>query len=576
MSNKTNKQLTLTLDGFRGIDATAGHADPSYAEDVRNFRILKDGSLQKRCGYRFLADLNAPITAHWAGTVGDRFRFYLVADRKVLFLNTDDGAVTQLGILPEESDHACFFFYLGILYLLDGVHVWEVREDKLVESAGYVPLIGKDWDNRYVGEFYEPKNVLTRRARISYVISDPPSIFMALDAPLQSVDGVMVNGETYSPESYYYDENFNTVNIMNLEAGDRVTIHVTYAEGNDDLLSQLMAASHYVTFGGANRNRLFLWDPSASGKLFCSSYVGQSELYASKEAYPDSGPLYFPVGSEFYVGEGRYAIRAAEPHYDCLLIFTDGELWIADDKTSGFEEFPTTVVNTRIGCAANGGAVLAENDMISVGKGTLWKWLNDTDRLLGRNAVRFSQAVDPLLTPEDFASMSLYYHPMLNELWMNIPLKKEILIYHLTWGQWYRFGEIDADSLFLTDRSFGFIKGGRIFLFDETMREDQIDKETRQAITAEYMGGITDFESERRKNLCRLTLRADTDGDPISVSFSGSGTADVALTLADPDHPHSLFRRRCHSGAFRHGQLKLTTSGTGRPVIHSLSLRAYT
>ena len=539
---------------------------------MRNFRIRKDGALEKRWGYRFLMDLKAPITAIWTGSIEGKFRFYAVAGQKIFSLNVEDRTAKEIGTLSEDVTHVCFFYYQDTLFLVDGKHIWDIRQDVPMEVQGYAPLIGKDWNNRSVGEFHEKRNLLTRRARISYIISDPPSIFMSLDAPLESVDAVYVNDQEYSAENYYYDASFQTVNIMNLSAGDRVTIYITYAEGNDTLREQLLSSTRSVLYGGANQNRVFLWGDEKSGKIFCSSYVDRAKRKESARAYSDSCALYFPDGSEFSVGKGGERVCAAQPNYDCLMIFSENDVWIANDTSSGFDEFPTTLVNARLGCASIGGATLAENDVISVGDGTIRKWLAGSDRFLERNAVRISQAIDPLLSPEDFTTMGLYYDQRQNELWLNVRNRQEIWVYHMTYQQWVCFEKIDADEIFDVDGMTAFLKGSKIYVFDPQMMLDGVSDTELNPIVAEYISEITDFGTEARKNLSHLTMHADTDGDPILVTFVGNGTPSVSRQLSDPKHDHTIFQRRFPSGGFRHGYVQIQTAGNGRPTIHSLTL----
>ena len=209
MSKQQTKQKpTLSFEGFGGVDRTQGHSNPACADEMLNFRICRDGSLQKRCGYRLLADVGAPIRSHWVGKIGSESACFVATDERVFSVDPISGEVSAVAPLPAKGQHAVFFFYLDSLYLLNGNRFYRLTKEKLSEVMGYVPLLGKDWDNRAVGEPFEPRNILTRKARVSYVISSPVSMFLQPPAEIESIEQVEVNGETIDPTRFEYDKNF--------------------------------------------------------------------------------------------------------------------------------------------------------------------------------------------------------------------------------------------------------------------------------------------------------------------------------------------------------------------------------
>lgn len=573
MSNqRTKSSPTLSFDGFGGVDKTRGHSDPASAAEILNFRVRKDGSLQKRCGYRLLADVGAPIRSHWSGKMGGQSYLFLSTDDTVLSVDPVSGELRTVAPLPTPSEAAVFFFYRNALYLLNGERFYRVTEDALTEVNGYVPLLGKDWNNRAVGEIYEPRNILTRRARISYIISSPVSMFLALPDELESVERVEINGEEIDPERYRYDTNFKTVNVTELNADDRVTIYVTFANGYPRLFRELCSCRFSTTFGGPTSNRLFFWGGEASTTMFSSAYVRQERVEEAQRYDPDCSPLYFPPGFEFTVGEGRHPVQGAQRHYDRLLIFTEGDTWIANSESSGLDDFPTFGINACIGCASPHGTALAENDPVTVGEYAVWQWSGETDRLSERNAIRLSDAIDPLLAPVDYLTAQLYYNRRENELWMNLPLRDEVWICQLGRRQWYRFGGIRADLFFDLGSDVAFLREDKVFVFDETLSADLETPTEEKPILASYVSTVSDFGTEEKKNLSRLTLRGDLGGATLTLTFSANGIEDVECVLSGRGGTHDVLERRLSSGSFRCGSVRITSEDDRRPVIHSLIL----
>jgi hypothetical protein len=134
----------------------------------------------------------------------------------------------------------------------------EIREDGASYPHGYVPLVGKDWSDGVVGEPYEARNLLTSRARISYLMSELPSSVICTDAPIGSIQAVIRNGEVLPESGYTVGSTRTTVTVKDSSAGDRITLYFTYRDSTDGV-SDLMSCTHAEVFGGAFGSRPFLW-----------------------------------------------------------------------------------------------------------------------------------------------------------------------------------------------------------------------------------------------------------------------------------------------------------------------------
>lgn len=574
MSNKkSSSKSSLSFRGFRGVDGRACQSDPPSAARLVNFFLRSDGSLEKRCGYRPFFDVGSPIRAIWMGTIQGEFCGYALLGETLYSINFSTSALTPLSIVDTLEGDACIFFYRGDLYLLDstGFYLW--KDGSLSRPLGYVPLVGKDWANNEIGPVYEPKNLLNPHGRISYLITDPPSIFLCANDKIKSVQAVYINGVPLSADSYTLDTDFNTVNVPNLVAGDRVVVHMTFDVDYSALLEELYSSLQVTSFGDAKSDRLFLWGGPQGNTVFCSSFVSEHQLKESKKHFPQSNELYFPEGFQFRVGSNPCNLLGAVRHFDRLLLLTDGETWMANSSSSGMEDFPVLCVNPQLGCSSLGGVTLAGNDPVSVDRSGIWLWSGDTEALNYQNARCLSREIEGFLSEEALSTASLLYDRNRDALWVLLPSRSEVWVHSFSPGGWSQFTGIEADRLVELDGAVGFLRGSVFYVFDPECKQDQNEDGEVREILAEYESNLLDFDSPSLKNLAAVVLRGDLDGGSILLTFSGNGLPAQSLTLTEPNGAtHSILRKRWSSGRFLYGAIGLIAAGEQRQVIHSLSL----
>ncbi len=574
---KQNKP-SVVFNGFGGIDSRAGHTDINHAKNIVNFRIGEDGSLEKRFGYRFLTDLGGTLRSFITGMINGTFRGYALTDNTLYAVDLTNGEKTVLGTVNTSVGPACLFFYSGTLFLMDGEAIYSYANGSFRSCVGYVPLIGKDWACNEAGEPYEPKNILNRHVRISYIVDDPPSPFLYTGSGVASIEAVYRNGILMDPENYAFDSFLNVIHITSTSyfAGDRLEVHFTYESGEEEEFARFVQNTDAILFGTSNNNRLFFWGPSQGSTMFCSAYVSQNDLKESQKHYPDSNELYIPEMFSFTVGDGSADIQGALRHYDRLLIFTDRDAWMASADASGREEFPSSGINSDIGCGSYRGIAMAQNSPITVGRNTVWRWTNETAEFSKCNAYSISRPIDSKIPPEAFASMSVYYNARYNELWLSRPHEGIIYICNLSSNNWYSYNGIYGDHFFDADGITGFLQGSKLFLLDPSLNEDHNENGESIPYSAYFESLPLDFGTEKKKNLSRLILSADFDGGELTVTVSAPNTADVVCSISDQqvgNDSHCIVDRRLNSGRFRHATLRIQADGSSRPVIHTMELQ---
>lgn len=564
---------------FGGIDARYSHTGGTASSaDVVNFRITPDGSLQKRCGFRRLLTAAAPVRAVWSGKILGKWYGVVLAGAQVSYLDLSAGTLTAAGTVGTSQGQASFFFYRDTLYLTDGTSVYRVTPDSVTADIGYLPLLTLDWDAVEMGEIHEPLNLLTRRARLSYLVKSlPTGYFRSAGMTVESVEAVYKNGTLLSPTLYSYDADTKSLVVPSLAVGDRIEAFVTFPASELPYRANKIGAANAYTFGGITESRVFLWNRENGGTVYPSAYVPDEDLKAAGKSAPGSGALYFPAGHARRIGDGRYHIRALTRQFDRLLVFTDGDLWKTENAVSGLSELPSMNINTAIGCGSDNGALSLGNFPVSVGEHTLYRWTSETEELNDCNAESISAGIDSLLPEGFYQKAGLFYDRWVNELWLYAPgVSSDAWIYSPVSRKWVRFTGITADGFFDADGAVGFFSGNGIYVFDPALTADYPNAQgatlsAPRGITASWKSNRIHFSD---KPVCRLgsvSLCTDAGTAPLRLRFSGNGIRTSEWQVSASAPCTNIHRRLC-TGRTDAGTLELICDGNAGQTVHNLTL----
>lgn len=569
------------FSGFDGVDTRKIHSGEPVSADIRNFRVGTNGTLEKRYGYRHLMTFPSAPRAFWHGYIAGEKKTYVLCEDTVYLVDLAAKSCEKISVVETTEGPADFFFYYNVLYLLDGKYIWSVNDRFVNRVFGYVPHHIKDRKTYARNEIYQPLNLLNRFARLSYRVTDvDPIPYLLVDHPIEQIEAVYLNGTRLSTEEYDYSTLLPSINIRDLKEGDEITAYVQY-KGFATELDSLRSTTSAAVFGGISNSRVFLWDGNQKNVMFASGFVSREELKGSQGFYPTSDALYFPEHYEFSVGNGQYTIRAVARHFDRLLIFTEGDVWMANNEACGYEDFPTMNINSTVTCAAKNGAAILGNDPVSVGKHTLFRWTTETDEKNECNAYSLSAPIDSELCEQFFAKAVLYTDTGRGELWFHGRDEEgTVWIYSLPHSAWFRFTGIHADRFFDLDHEVAFFLGKELFCFDPSLLEDYGVDGTPIPIVASFQSGALDFGTDAKKKLDSFVLRADESDEVPTVRICADGLGEVVFpmglhpTTANRAGNHTVRRHRLHSGRFHHATVTVTAEGAFPLRIHGLSLAA--
>lgn len=585
--------VTEKIGDFGGICRRASQAGDKKplgvknARDCLNFRILPSGALEKREGFKPIFTLPEEPRAFICGYVdGELLIFALIGDRVVAFDissdSSEDNEGSLIGRVGTSEGKAEMFFFDGMLFVLDGEEFYFYDGYELAPVHGYVPLYGKNWDGSANVSVNEPLDLLSDMIRINYsVASNVTAFYVGLKC--KSIVSVIKNGSYDATSEMVINEDGLG---FHMEAGSavgereyEVILRLDESVVGRNKLSHCRRA---VVYGGENDGRIILFGGDRASVVYASREVSFSSYNASISADPSAIGIYFPVTSMVSISYGRFPVTAVCRYYDRLLIFTEGETWMADLSGTKDRIIP---VNSSVGCLSERGAVLGGNTPYSVSGDGIYKWSSSVDERDECSASRISDELGELVGEEFFKRAVAFYLRRRDEVWFADPEDEDevVLVYSAASKKWFRFDGIPVDSFFEYKGNAAMLYGRYIFAFSEDEYVDTgIGGSLKGRISAVYESNSDDLGyPERKKHLKRTMIKADCDGEPLRLEtvsdLGGRQTLSVGVdrVYADRDSG-SLTHIDAHTsiGRFREMRFSLSSDGVSRPRIELIAFSA--
>ena len=564
--SQTKTKKEIVFEKFEGVDTRGGHKRPTGTSELVNFRVLEDGSLKKREGYRRISELDGELRAVWTGKIEGESRCYLLVGNAVMEMKSD-GSLVKAAVAQTSEGDATFFFYQKRLYLIDGTDITYLSSGTLRSPTGYVPLVGKGWKDGEVGKINEPRNILSNKARYNYTIGSDVIGILYFDCKVGEINAVYVNGKEHSKNNYVLFTHGMSVSVSGLKSYDSVDVFVTYAQ-QDSRLASLKANTGATVFGGANNSRPFLWgNPNNKSVVYSSGYVSESQVFDSQIAFPESDALYFPAGREFSVGDGQYTVRAIGRHYDRMLIFTEGGAWMANDADCAATDVPVMNINTRVGVVSKNAVAEMGNQPCTVASDGIYRWNSDTDELNDFNAYSISEPINYKLPKSFFGEASVWANVSKKEFVFTYPNDEgSVWVYSVDSGAWSKFEGVYAERFFDFFGQAAFIRDKSVYVFDEAESTD-----IGETITATFESNLFDFDTSAPKRLSQIELSCDEGLLEVEIFLDGASRPRAVVILEDMGHKRHV-RRMC-TPRFAQARVRISAGGEQRQTIHSMKIK---
>ncbi|MBQ1230080.1 MAG: hypothetical protein IIX80_03495 [Clostridia bacterium] len=563
--NPRRADLKATVSAFPGLGEEHSLAEPN-AQEIRNFRIRQDGSLEKRAGWYVKHALPGTVRGFWKGNLNGEEVCFAVCD-EVIYRIRSDGSRSPAGLLETGSNRVRFFLFQDGLYAQDGhaLHAWRSSSASFEPVEPYAPLHGYNWHPTACGEILEQLNLLTPRLRVHYFNSTGTEVFH-LPYPAKSIDLVRANGVTAS-----YTLGADNVTLTVNGASDKNEIEVAFTRLYPHALcEQLQKTTGYYLDLEEEQQTLFLFGAPQGYRLFASFHVdAASMLNYCKLSYPNTDPLYFREQELLHLGSASRPITALCRQYDRILAFSAEDVWSLHWDKEAERREPIPVLH-GVGCMNPDALALLENDVLLFNKGGLYRLHSTVGHPDDFAVTRLSSEVTGLLNPSKMTDVLLQVLPAENEIRIRDTADTQGLVWirRIDSACWYCFDNVHANLLLQDGTSPAFAAGSSVCVFDRALSQDN-----GYPISATYQSGYLSFASpETVKRALRAALCAVTQGDSVRLLLETEQISREFLLQGKQSATPEVFDLRVALGRFRFLRFRISTAGIQKSLFYRFHL----
>lgn len=512
------------------------------AAAMRNFRVTRDGNLQKRPGTRsrWTVDEEAEIEAMWHGFINGTEYFMVICGGKLYSLG-DEGAVTEIGAFSGGTDHPHMFGFADKLYILTGSKYYCYDGTTFAEVVGYVPIVAVAVTPAGGGETLEQINKLSNGRRIWVSPDGTAATFQLPEKPIASIVAVRNTSDGSVVTGYTPHLNDGTVEFDSPPAAGTSTLEIEYTVTND-FRSQVTAMRFSETYNGTQDSRVFLYGDGSNKAIY-------SDIDHDGVARAD----YFPDQNEVRVGVENTPITGMIRHYSALAVFkTDGTYGIqygnvtlaTGDIIPGFYVSP---VNRAIGNEAMGQVQLVLNDPFTLYGQDVYQWRNSSYYSSNltrdeRQARRISDRVYNTIHGFNTAQCICFDDNYHQEYYIVNP-DGRALVYGYATDAWYYYTNLPALCFISVDNELYYgAADGKVYHVSNGYNYDQRG-DALNAIDCYWESGAMSFGADyQRKNSAMLWIgikpeaKAAIDVTALTDKDAVYATKDVAYEMFDFEH----------------------------------------
>ena len=491
---------------------------------LRNFRVTRDGNLQRRPGSRAIAALlpegaeAGPVRGVWNGNVGGVEQLIAACGGRLWKLwDEEAGAFIKEEIGSIETEREIHFFgFDNHLYIINGAEykVWD--GNTLADVGGYRPLVTVSVPPSGGGETMEQVNKLCGARRCWFSPDGEKSVFQLPETGLLSLDYVkdLSTGEALDPSAYTADTEAGTVTFTQAPAMGTNTMEIGWTMG-ENFREQVLNMRWGELYAGTQDTRIFLYGDGSNKAIYSGlDYDGKPRAD------------YFPDLNEISVGDANTPITGMIRHYSRLSCFKSDSAWTIEygavTLTDGAqtEAFYVTPVNRAIGNAAPGQVRLVLNSPRTLHGSDVYEWKNYSAYSANlthdeRQAKRISDRVYATLRQFDLKNCVCYDDNWAQEYY--ICYDGKALVHNYAADAWYAYEDFDAVCManFRGELLYG-TSDGRLMHFST----DYLSNDGR-AIDAYWESGSMSFGQDYQRKYAAM----------LWVGVKPESSAEVTVTV---------------------------------------------
>ena len=539
------------------------------AAAMRNFRITRDGNLQRRPGsgeiYSLLANgaEASPVRGIWSGWVNGKEQLVSACGGKLWRLwDEETGAYIreEIGNISTENE-IHFFGFANALYMINGVEykVWD--GNTLSDVGGYRPLVTVSVPPGGGGETLEQVNKLTGERRCWFSPDGEKSVFQLPEKGLLSLDYVknLTTGENMAADSYTADLTAGTVTFTGAPGAGTNTIEIGWTMG-ENFRGEVLSMHWGELYAGTQDTRIFLYGDGSN-----------KALYSGLDYDGNPRADYFPDLNEVAVGDANTPITGMIRHYSRLLCFKTGSAWTIQYGTISMadglvtEAFYVTPVNRSIGNVAPGQVRLVLNSPRTLHGSDVYEWKNNSSYSSNltvdeRQAKRISDRIYATVRKFELESCYCYDDNWAQEYY--ICQGGKALVHNYAADAWYYYEDFDAVCMAnLHGELLYGTSDGRLMHFST----DYLSNDGR-AIDAYWESGSISFGQDYQRKYSAM----------LWVGVKPESSAEVTVTV-QTDRSSSYTEKMITSSlaAFAHANFARWSFATNRkPQMSRLKIKA--
>ena len=417
------------------------------AADMRNFRITRDGNLQRRPGTAAVVDFGSgAVNGLWSGFVKGREAFLTACNGKIYNLLQEENGTflaDEIGSMNTENE-VHFFGFTDIVYMLNGKEYKQWDGEVFADVHGYRPLvniaIAPDNTSR---EELEQVNKLCGERRAWISPDGTGKTFYLPEKNIQSIDYVkdLATGTDVETSKYSFDLEAGTV-TFNEAPAKSVNSHEIGWTMAETYRSDVVGMRYTELYSGSTDTRVFMYGDGSSKALYSG---------VDYDGLPRAD--YFPDMNEVKVGDANTPITAMIRHYSQLICFKLDSSWSISfglvTKDDGMETaaFYVTPTNRSIGNEALGQVRLVLNAPYTLFGNDVYEWRNTSSYSSNlsrdeRQAKRISDRVYATLSQFDFKHCFCWDDNSSQEYY--ICYNRRAIVYNYAADAWYEYDNFDV------------------------------------------------------------------------------------------------------------------------------------
>lgn len=450
----TSNEKVFPIKSWLGLHQNPdGDTKLKYGEaaDMRNFRITRDGNLQRRPGTFAVANLDEgfPIQGMWTGYVRAQEVFLAACNGKIYRLNDTENILFVAEVIGEmdTENEVHFFGFNDVAYMLNGKEYKQWDGETFTDVHGYRPLvniaIAPDNTSR---EELEQINKLCGERRAWISPDGEGKTFTLPEKNIQSIDYVMdlSTGENIAADAYSYDLSAGTVtfNEAPMKAINSHEIGWTMAE---TFRHEVLGMRWSEFYSGSTDATVFLYGDGSNEAIY-------SDIDYNGTPRAD----YFPDMNEIKVGDSNTPITGMIRQYSTLVCFKSNSTWSIQYGTVTRADgivipaFYVTPTNRSIGNSAPGHVRLVLNAPHTLFGNDVYEWRNTSSYSSNlskdeRQAKRISDRVYSALNGYDFSKCKCWDDNDHQEYYICYNRKALVLNYAV--DAWYAYDNFDVSCM---------------------------------------------------------------------------------------------------------------------------------